>query len=188
MSDWDWDRKKVYGLWGWRRRRRFNLSEHLFESPVGHGAVALYHIGEVGLDSQVGHLLVLKEKDEPRVVWRDGYASYYYDGDSSVHWTEERGWALLYQCTLARDGTGPTQRHYEFRLMVLDLERERMARWERVLDRRSAIRMDGPRAILDDSRRAEPKTDPRAEGGTEQRPLICDLDNLSWRPFGRWQG
>jgi hypothetical protein len=175
MNDWNWDRKKVYGMWGWRRRRRLNLGEHLFASPVADAAIVLYHLAEIGLDSQVGHLVVLKEKQNPRVVWRDGHTTYDYVGEDSVHWIVPRGWGLLYQCMITRDGIAPAQRRYEFQLMVLDLERERMARWERVLDRRFPIRMDGNRAILDES------------GQVAQGPLICDVDQLSWRPFGHWQ-
>lgn len=174
MNDWNWDRKKVYGLWGWRRRQRLNLGEHFFESPAAHGAIVLYHLGEAGLDHQVGHLVVLKEKQAPRVVWRDGHATYDYVGEDSVHWILPREWGALYQCTVIRDDTTPARRRWEFQLMILDLDRERMARWERVLDRRFPLRMEGSRVVLDESAR-------------EPGPLICDLDRLSWRPFGRWQ-
>jgi hypothetical protein len=174
MNDWLWDRKKVYGLWGWRRRRRLNLSEQLFESPTGDAALVLYHIGEIGLDCQVGHLVVLKQKQNPRVAWQDGRATYWYTGEHTVRWTEGR--ALLYECKITHDAHGATRRHYSFRFVVLDVEHERMAVWEQDLDRAFPIGIDGGRALFDGS--ASP----------DHGPLVCDLERLSWRPFGHWQG
>ncbi len=173
MNDWLWDRKKVYGLWGWRRRRRFNLSEHLFEAPSGDAALALYHIGEIGLDCQVGHLAVLRERQNPRVAWRDGRATYWYTGTNTVHWSQ--GQALLYQCRITRDGQAAAGRRYSFRLVALDLLREQIAVCERDLDRAFAIRFEGSRAILEGA-------------GQDPGPLVWDLEQVPWRPFGHWQG
>jgi hypothetical protein len=173
MNDWLWDRKKVYGLWGWRRRQRLNLSEHLFESPSQDAALAMYHIGELGLDCQVGHLAVLKQRQNPRVAWRDGRATYWYTGKNTVHWAND--WALLYQCTITHDGHAATRRRYSFRLVALDLGREQMAVWEQDLDRAFALRSEGSHAILDGA-------------GPDRDPLVCDLEQVLWRPFGHWQG
>lgn len=174
MNDWPWDRKKVYGLWGWRRRHRLNLTEHLFEAPSGNRAVVLYHIGDIGLDCQVGHLLVLKDKAQGRVVWRDGRTTYWYAGDRSVEWVEPQPWALLYQCSILRGEHPDLRRRLDFRLMVVDLEQERMARWEQPLDRCARMRIDDRRVVLEPASPVD-------------HALECKLDALSWRPFGHWQ-
>lgn len=157
LRGWPIDLKKLYGWLGWRRRARFQLRELLFESPDAGECLLLYHVGEIGVNKEVGRLAAFKDKAEPTLVHCAGSRLFWWSGEDSVQWSPDGRLAFLYECAPA--GRWFERERWSILLHALDLAGARRFRWELPLEDLHEVRpceggvMVGPhRLALADAR------------------------------------
>ncbi|MEW6077163.1 MAG: hypothetical protein AB1724_05100 [Thermodesulfobacteriota bacterium] len=87
IDGWEIDLRQIYGG-RWRDRKRFGLGESLWEAPDGSYAVLLYGIGEIGINKEVGHLAVFRDKQAPVTVARFGRQLFWHRDDDTAQFGE----------------------------------------------------------------------------------------------------